>query len=234
MTTNNWHAIIFDLDDTLYPEHSYVFSGFQAVADWAEIHFGISSQQTLADLKRIFEQGVRGKVFDHWLLLHALHTEERVSDMIRTYRDHTPRISAFPEVPALLSSLHTRYRLGLVSDGYLSVQRRKWELLNLGQFFDAVVFSDQFGREGWKPSTRPFEAVLVQLNCSAARAVYIADNPLKDFLGARRLGVTTIWCKRTGGEYSKCIPPSQEHAPDYTIFSLTELDAVLARMEPKN
>ena len=33
------HAIIFDLDDTLYPERDYVLSGFRAVAQtYAQIH----------------------------------------------------------------------------------------------------------------------------------------------------------------------------------------------------
>ena len=40
-------AVVFDLDDTLYPEADYVLSGFQAVADWAEVHLGIADLSSL-------------------------------------------------------------------------------------------------------------------------------------------------------------------------------------------
>jgi putative hydrolase of the HAD superfamily len=35
-------ALIFDLDDTLFPERDFVFSGFQAVGDWLETNLSLS------------------------------------------------------------------------------------------------------------------------------------------------------------------------------------------------
>ena len=34
-------AVIFDLDDTLFPERTYVLSGFRAVGDWISETYSI-------------------------------------------------------------------------------------------------------------------------------------------------------------------------------------------------
>jgi FMN phosphatase YigB (HAD superfamily) len=94
-----------------------------------------------------------------------------------------------------------------VSDGHLAVQERKLAALGLAGYFDAIVWSDEWGRGAWNPSPRPFEVVLARLGVDAARAIYVADNVTKDFLGARRWGMATIWVRRPGGEYASRDPP---------------------------
>ncbi len=53
-------AVVFDLDDTLYPERAYVLSGFHAVAAWAEEQLKIPRRLGFAELRQLFEDGVRG------------------------------------------------------------------------------------------------------------------------------------------------------------------------------
>jgi putative hydrolase of the HAD superfamily len=228
---SRWQAIVFDLDDTLYPERDYVFSGFRAVAGWAESHLGIPAVQGLAELKGLFEQGVRGDTFNRWLAGHDLVQDDLAQQLVRAYREHEPSLIPFPEVPDLLSSLHQRYRLGLVSDGHLAVQQRKLAALSLDEHFDAVVFSDEWGREAWKPSTKPFEIVLERLAADAAKSVYVADNPTKDFLGARQAGMFTVWVRRPSSEYAHLSPPTAQHAPHWVVTSLTELEQAITEQE---
>jgi putative hydrolase of the HAD superfamily len=115
----------------------------------------------------------------------------------------------------------------LISDGFYDVQNRKLAALGIGGYFDAVVFSDRYGKEAWKPSSKPFEVVLSLLGLPAADSVYIADNPNKDFLGARRLGMGTIRVRHAGGYYSQCQPPTAEHAPDRQIEDIARLEGLL-------
>ncbi|HDQ72085.1 MAG TPA: HAD family hydrolase [Chloroflexi bacterium] len=223
-----WRAVVFDLDDTLYPERDYVLSGFQAVAAWAEAELGIPSEQGFTELKQLFDLGVRGNTFDHWLEEHSLPADDGLTpQLVRVYRAHEPVLTPFPEAPGVLASLRDNYRLGLVSDGYLAVQRRKLSALGLAPYFDAVVFSDRWGREVWKPSPTPFEAVLDRLAVEAPRSIYVGDNPLKDFLGARRAGMYTVWVRRPGAEYAHLEPPTSHHAPHCTLASLASLAGVL-------
>lgn len=220
-------AIVFDLDDTLYPERDYALSGLRAVATWAEEHLGIPADQGFTELRRLFEDGVRGDTFDRWLESHGFQPDEWVPRMVQVYREHVPHIQPYPEVSGLLQRLRPRYRLGLVSDGYAEVQKRKLAALGLTSCFDAFVFSDEWGREAWKPNSRSFEIALERLKVTGSEAVYAADNPAKDFLGARRVGLWTVRVRRPDGLYSHLDPPSPEHAPDVEIESLDGLEAIL-------
>lgn len=226
---SNWQAIIFDLDDTLYPERNYVLSGFQAVAAWAETCLAIPAEQGLAELSQLFQRGVRGDTFNHWLQQHGRADETLVQELIRVYREHQPVLAPFPDTPAILAQLRRRYRLGLVSDGYLAVQQRKWTALGLAAHFETIIFSDEWGRAAWKPSVIPFLAALKKLRIQADRAAYIGDNPAKDFLGARELGMFTVRVRQPGGEYAHLDPPTAEHAPHVTVESLTEVKRLFPR-----
>jgi putative hydrolase of the HAD superfamily len=220
---NHLQAIIFDLDDTLYSEEDFVLSGFRAVADWSAQELGIEAAEGYTNLANLYHQGIRNNTFDLWLSLHQIETSDITNKLIDVYRNHTPKINPFVEVSALLQNLSQHYKIGLVSDGYLAVQQRKLSALKLKHYFDAIVFSDELGRENWKPSTAPFEKVLATLSILPTHSVYIGDNPKKDFLGARQLGMYTIQIKYQKSEYGKLDPPTSDHAPDEILFSLKEL-----------
>lgn len=209
-------AIIFDLDDTLYPERDYVLSGFKAVSNWGEERLGIPASQTFSFLSCAFAAGVRGDTFNRWLKSVGAPAA-LVPELIQAYRQHEPVLEPFPGVRDLLVQLGSRAALGLLSDGYLEVQRAKLAALALEPHFNAIVFSDELGRDAWKPSVRPFQVVLSRLGVAGNEAAYVADNPLKDFLGARSLGMATIWARHCAGDYASLRAPSPDHAADVTI-----------------
>jgi putative hydrolase of the HAD superfamily len=221
-------AIVFDLDDTLYPERDFVHSGFRAAAAWAETHVGVPRNQAFEDFFRLSaEENQRGNTFDRWLAGHGFHAGH-ARHLIDAYRQHEPDIRLFPEVPGLLHRFEQESALGLVSDGYLDVQQRKFAALGLGGWFQAVVFSDQWGRKFWKPHPRPFECILERLGVAAGSAVYVADNPAKDFAGARRVGMATVRV-RFGGIYDKLAPASPGQAADREVDNFADLEALLVR-----
>lgn len=230
-----WQAVVFDLDDTLYPEREYVLSGFRAVAEWGATAFGIDAMTGYTQLQTLFDAGVRGDTFNRWLKNNDIIQQDDepkaikivIEPLLEVYRQHLPSIQPFPEAVALISELTEQYQLGLVSDGYLAVQQRKWAALNLAHYFHGVVFSDKWGRSAWKPSTEPFVEVLHLLNTAPEQAVYIGDNPLKDFLGARQVGMATIWLKHEYGEYVSEEPPTTAHAPDRILTSWESLQREL-------
>lgn len=222
-------AIIFDLDDTLYPERSFVDSGFRAVADWTERSLGLASEIVYRELTDSFEDGVRGDTFDRLLARHGIGGNGWVRQMVDVYRGHSPEIAPFPELTELLPWLRSRFLLGLVTDGQREVQRRKIRALGLDGEFHAVVLTDDLGRLAGKPSSRPFIAVLDMLGVSAPEAVYVGDNPVKDFLGARRIGMRAVRIRHPEGLYGGLQPPSPGHAPVAEVHSFEELEALLAR-----
>lgn len=222
-------AVVFDLDDTLYPEWSYTESGFIAVEQlligeaMTDPDGGLAQQWY--HLRRSGEQ----RVFDTWLdqggdaavrCLQMWGSFEQARDgLIATFRAHSPAISPFAGVSDLLADLRrsSTTKVGLVSDGNLEVQRAKFAALGLSSSFDAVVFSDEFGREHWKPHPLPFQEASRCLGVQPTHAVYIADNPAKDFFGARQGGMQSIRLRIEGCVYSKDEPQASDYQPDAEV-----------------
>lgn len=92
----------------------------------------------------------------------------------------------------LLQTAKTEHRLGLISNfTYAPVIRSALKKLCMGQFFDAVMISEEVG---WrKPSVKIFERALNLLDANAGETVYVGDSPLEDVKGARDLGMKTIF-----------------------------------------
>ncbi len=227
-----WQAVVFDLDDTLYSERDYVLSGMRAVADWARDSLGFPAEQTYGQLHDLFEAGVRGETFDRWALNNDLQPEACVPAMVDVYYQHQPRITLEANTIELLSQLRELCRLGIITDGYLNVQQRKTAALGLDRTIQTIVYSDAFGRDAWKPDPRPFHAVLERLEVPADRAVYVGDNPAKDFFGARRVGMETIRIRRPDGLHRDLEPATADHAPDREIDVLTDLHRLASVSSP--
>jgi len=219
------HTLVFDLDDTLYPEREYVLSGFRAVDRWLQLERGIHG--FFSNAMRLFSAGRRGKIFDEVLtFLEIPDVALLVPHLVQVYRNHDPHLTLPGESVKILDWARPLFRLGLVSDGFLEVQRRKLAALRLEQWMDFIVFSDQWGRHAWKPSEKPFLELMAHLPGPVAGYVYVADNPSKDFIAPRRLGWRTIRLRTPNGEHALKEPGLGE-AADVEIGALTELRAML-------
>jgi putative hydrolase of the HAD superfamily len=219
-----WRAIIFDLDDTLYPEKEYVLSGMKAVARWAEKELRFPAEQTFSELREMFETGVRGDTFNRWLSGKSLDAQALTPKMVEAYRLHEPQIQPYDGARQLVERLSAGCDLGLISDGYLQVQMRKWKALRLEEFFKVVIFSDAWGRAAWKPSVKAFEEAIRQFGYEASDMAYVADNPAKDFFPARAVGMKSVRFRREDGVYSHLEPSSPDYAPDCEITCLGALE----------
>ena len=113
------------------------------------------------------------------------------------------------------------------------MQRKKWRALGLESRFAAVVFSDEGGRECWKPSTWPYRQALQRLVCAPDEAVYVGDNLLKDFAGANHLGMGTIYLPFPEGEYPDRQAADAESTPLATVHSFAALESLLERWPPR-
>jgi putative hydrolase of the HAD superfamily len=226
-------AIIFDLDDTLYPERAFVVSGFSAAAAWLSTQVDVAADECAGGLTDLFEGGVRGCTFDVWLERAGL-PEDLAPGMISAYRVHTPVLSLYEDViPTFTSFREAGLLFGLVTDGYADVQNRKISSLNIRSWFHAITLSDELGRHCWKPSPVPFQRTLDRLGVIGDEAVYVADNPQKDFLGARAAGLSSIRVRRPGGLYSDREPATPAAAPHAEIRSLSEVQGVFSHFASK-
>ncbi len=217
-------AIVFDLDDTLFPEHQFVLSGLRTVGEWVSTY--LSRPGFYAKAEQLFREGRRGNIFNLALdQLGMVYDQKLIANLIDVYRNHKPNLSLYEDASWAIDYYKGKKQLGILTDGYLETQRNKVEALGLSEIFEAIVYSDEFGREHWKPSEIPYRKLMEKLTCNGDECVYIADNPGKDFISARALGWQTIHICRKGGEYAHLIAETHHDANNriVSLFQLKEL-----------
>ncbi len=213
-------TIVFDLDDTLYPEVAFVRSGFAAVAaEW-----GLPCEVE-SDMWKWFESGEQ--VFDRLIEDRRLGTDP--ADLLDTYRLHDPQIALAPGVEAILTDLVSiGCRLACVTDGRSVTQRNKLRALGVLDMFDPIVISEEIGTS--KPDVANFQAVQTA-HPDANSFTYIADNPIKDFVGPNTLGWRTIQVRNTRTRiHPEPDPLPPEHRPRTVVRDMNAIfvDAALA------
>ena len=220
-------VVIFDLDGTLYDEKEFVMSGFKVVSKYLSSSYDLSSDEIFRILKNDFELGLRRKNFD--ILLKKINLEEDVKKLVKIYREHTPSISLHEDAKEVLMKLRGKYKLGLITDGLKKTQENKISALGIKKYFDVITITDVYGRNHWKPSSKPFKIALDKLKVKARESIYVGDNPWKDFLGPKKLGIHTVRIKRGSGEYDH-INVDDEHKANYIISNLTMLEKIMCRI----
>lgn len=212
-------VVVFDLDDTLYRELDFVFSGFRAVAEDIAPLMNIASGQILHELQEEFAKQ-RQHVFDRFLQRHGLLTKQRVMYCVSVYRSHAPTISLYPEAKACLERLKA-HPIYVLTDGNQRVQRNKFQALGLGPMAKKCICTYSYGLKYQKPSPYCFLKICAWEKVTPSQMVYIADNPYKDFVGIKPLGFQTI--RLLQGPYKKVVVPKDFNAK-YLVENLNEIE----------
>lgn len=220
-------GVVFDLDDVVYLQREYVRSGFMAVAkslseDGAEEVFDLLwtmlGQEGELDLfSRLLEE------------LPELKGDHDAEGLAEIYWTHEPTIEVLPEVRELVTGLQAKgVKCGLVADGDADVQERKVQALGADDLFDAVLVTHQFDTEPWKLSSLSLDITAHAMDLLNERLVYVGDNPVKDFLGARKLGWRTILLEQPGQLRDTDAETRVE--PHFTAQGVPELGQLLERL----
>jgi putative hydrolase of the HAD superfamily len=216
--TSSRPILVFDLDDTLYDELSYVRGGLRAVAAFAAGETGVDKDRLVALLEEALAED-RSGVIDRAFRRAGIHSARLVRRCVGVYRTHTPTLSLHPAAEQCLERF-ADHRTFLVTDGNTTAQSRKVAALGLERRFEKVFLTYRYGHARSKPSPYCFERIRALTGARACDIIYIADNPAKDFVGLRPLGYGTIRVL-TGQHAGRQAAPG--HDADIT---LPDLDAL--------
>ncbi|MBF9032830.1 HAD hydrolase-like protein [Rhodobacterales bacterium HKCCE2091] len=218
---------IFDLDDTLYDERSFVLSGFRAVAEFGNREWGIPPGPSVERMTATLDREGRGRVFDDWLEANGRHARANVRACVKVYRHHRPDIALPERHRSLLRRLAAAGPIFLVTDGHKIAQGRKVEALDLAPLFRRIYITHRYGIRHAKPSLHCFELIRKLTGAEWAELAYIGDNPAKDFVSLNRVGATTI--RVHTGAHRDAIA-AEGYDAGHHIDTLAELEPLLARL----
>jgi putative hydrolase of the HAD superfamily len=201
--------LVFDLDDTLYDERTFVMSGFAAVAQVLSPISGRSESALVERMVEIMERSGRGLIFNYLLEELSIDDEFLVTACVKAYREHEPRISLPTAHRRVLERLQG-FPKYVVTDGNPGVQERKVRALGLESIFKEFFYTWAFGEQAAKPSLQCFHMICEKEQAPLSEIVYIGDDPSKDFVALKRAGAHTIRVRT--GRFSELTAASEYEA----------------------
>ncbi len=210
-------VLVFDLDDTLYPEYDYKVSGIQSVI------------QTIAALYPEYDLHSLKSAVDYkdkdWL--DVICTQCRLNDsekqtLLWQYRLHKPVIQPYMDYKSLKDITQNFAATALITDGRSITQRLKLAALGITDLFADILISESFQSE--KPHPERF-VYLQNKYGKNHQFIYVGDNIKKDFVTPKAMGWLTIGLK--GSEHNIHQHESGDfdvaYHPHLWIESLTDL-----------
>lgn len=196
-------AVIFDIDDTLYPYAPCNEAGEAAMfEEICRLHDMTRPQfdELLKNAKDIVKLCNHDTAACHNRMLYSqkmceimgCFSPENTLSLYNSYWDaFLDRMELFDGAFELLCSLKEKgVKIGFCTDLTVHIQMRKLIRLNISHIPHAVVTSEECGKE--KPHRIMFETILEKLGVEAQDAVMTGDSEKKDVCGASDCGITPV------------------------------------------
>ncbi len=221
-------AVLFDMDGTLLMSAQRSDQSWQQVSFQFAPRLGLLAESLFHALREsiaAYRNDIEGdteKQRRDRLDPFAVRTETvqaALTELVRAYealRDEY--LAPVPHAIETLEALRARKkRLGLLTNGNATYQRRKIERHHLAPFFDCILIEEEFGMA--KPDPRIYLAALEQLQITPREAWMVGDNLALDVGAPQQLGIFGIWFDPA----RRGLPEETSVHPDRIIHALPEL-----------
>ena len=197
-------ALLFDLDDTLWPIGPVIAAAELSWHAWLAEHApGVTQQYTIAELRArrmaLLERQPE-LVTDLYRLrrlgLEAAFAETgedpaHIDGAMQLFHQLRNAVTPFDDVPAALVTLQGMLRLGVITNGNADL-----EVIGLHHHFEYTLASARFGRA--KPDPAIFLAACEAMGLAPQDVVYVGDDLRLDVQGAQGVGMRAVWMNRSG------------------------------------
>jgi HAD superfamily hydrolase (TIGR01509 family) len=195
-------AILFDLDDTLWPIAPVILQAEDSLFAWLREHAPrVAERFTIDSLRQARMALLAGDPAFHLDLgklrragLHAAFAEAgedgaKVELAMLHFFDARNAVTPYADVLPGLARLQGRLLVGSISNGNADLQA-----IGLSHHFRVSVAAHEFGVA--KPDAAIFLEACRLLDVAPADAVYVGDDVLLDVQGAQRAGLRAVWMNR--------------------------------------
>ena len=221
-------AVLFDLDDTLWPIVPVIRHAEQTLHAWLHQHVPAVAEQWSIESLRERRMAMLAEnpnyQIDLYALRHAGLTEAfiashadagMVDHAMAIFADARNAVTLFDDVVPALHRMGRRFRLGSISNGFADLA-----VIGLADHFQVSLAAHSFGCA--KPDPAIFQAACEALSVHPREAVYVGDDLLLDVTGAQDAGLRAVWINR----FDRSLPPTA--LPDGVCRNLLELEQWLA------
>ncbi len=112
--------------------------------------------------------------------------------------------------------------MGIITNGFTSLQQIRLERTGLREHFDLLIISEEVGVA--KPDARIFDYALEKAgNPDRSRVLMVGDTAASDILGGMNAGLSTCWLNA----HQQVLP--EQIKPTWTVTSLAELEQLLCK-----
>ena len=227
-------AILFDLDDTLWPIGPVIEEAERRVWRWLEQHApAVAAAHSIDSLRQArFDKLAREPHYHLDLaalrragLLDAFTAcgadAGRLDEAMAVFAAARNLVAPYADVLDGLERLGRHCLLGTISNGNADLGA-----IGIDHHFRVSLAAHSFGSA--KPAPDMFLAACRELDVAPADAVYVGDDLLLDVRGAQQAGLRAVWLNRTG---------STRHlelnvAPDAICANFDELLAWIEQGQP--
>ncbi len=220
-------ALIFDLDDTLWPIAPVIMAAEAKLHEWmAQETPAVVERYSIEDLRLRRQALVATDArfsYDLWALRHTLLAQvfgelgvdvNKVDHAMHVFACERSRVTMFSDVLPALNQLRERFVLASISNGFADLQA-----IGLDQHFSVSLAAHQFGCA--KPDSRIFLAMLTHLKLEPEECMYVGDDLRNDVQGAQQVGMRAAWVNRQGIVLENT--PHVGIKPDLEVRDLREL-----------
>ncbi len=221
-------ALLFDLDDTLWPIVPVIRKAEEILHAWLQLHVPAVTEQWSIDSLRARRMTLMAEnphfQIDLWALRHAGLTEafmacnadhSLVDAAMAVFSDARNAVTPFDDVLPALQRLGALVPLGSISNGFADLQK-----IGLAAHFHTSLAAHSFGRA--KPDPSIFLAACDAMAVDPAHAVYVGDDLQLDVAAAQNAGLRGIWINR----FEHALPDAVR--PDAICRNLFELEDWIA------
>lgn len=241
---NKFEAVIFDLDSTLTDTHRYPI----IATEWLLEKSGVTSEEEIASYVRhlvtryreAIQAIVEGAPFrspfdivrtamEQSLGDFYIDADEKIIDEAaqRFKSLHIELSTVYSGVTELLDLLQAKGKsLGVISNSFIGHANIILKKLELDHYFSSVI--DCGDVQGFKPMSSLFLRVTRDLDVETTNSIYVGDEYYADMVGAKGVGMTTIWINKWERSLSDLVDKhGAATTPDFVLDSVSEMSKML-------
>lgn len=196
--------VFFDLDHTLWDfdknsmlAYKRVFNKFEIDVNFDDF-IKIYEPINLVYWKKFREERItkeelrRGRLIDSFKIFNKEYAILTIDKLADSYIEELPVDNyLFDGALNILDYLNKKYQLHIITNGFEEVQYKKLKNSGILHYFSTVTTSEGLGLK--KPNPLMFMAALDKANTSAIHSIMIGDSFEADILGAKNVGMDTIF-----------------------------------------